>query len=193
MKAASVGSDRLRHSQSGRIIHENPWHLKFPGNMHCKGFNAECLGRIMAGVHYVDSGELGGAECPVRSFPCNERIHAFECGLCELGSCRTGDDAHPPANGWSAGQQCYFCARDFLESLHQDIAGQPCGRLESQKMAPAFKERPGWTEAERSAETGGVPDPRVGIEREMCAVNRQIVVQQQPQEPVARTGPWITR
>ena len=57
-------------------------------------------------------------------------------------------------------------------------------------MAFADKERPGFLESQRGGDAGVVAERGMGVEREMGAVDGEVVFHQEPEEFAAFAGPW---
>ena len=112
----------------------------------------------------------------MRSLAGDKRIHAFSGGRCQLGACAAADHADAPAEFRSAGNYQRLGARCPPEPGSQFRARNPGLGLEPDRPAVVEEKGAQRLQAERGAEPGVVAQRGVGVQREMRAIDGEIVI-----------------
>ena len=175
------------------MIQKNPRHAELSREVRRQRLHAKRLRGVVPAVEDVQAQLFGHRERPMRALTGDESVQARVRRLAKLVAGATRHDANPPAERRAAGGDPHRPAQHPLQLPGQVRAGNTGLRLETDGPALALKARPARLEAERRAELDVVAQPWVRIQRQVRAVNREIVVQQSPQQFTVSTRPRMPR
>ena len=171
------------------MIEEGPGDFKPPRQVFGEGFDTEGFGGVVAAVKDVQAEIFGQGECPMRAFAGDERIHALAGGELEAGARTAGDNADAAAGRRATGEEFRRSTEGLSEAVGEFRAGQGGVGLEADELAFLEEKRLEPPESQSRGESCIVPETRMGIERQMGAVNGEIVFSEALEEFPASAGP----
>ena len=147
----------------------------------------------MAAVKHVQAKILSQCKRPVRTFAGDERVHALVGGCFHFRARAAGDDADFAATRRAARQHGRLGVGRFGQALGQLRPRQVKRAAQADRLAALGKKRLGLLDAKCPAKLGVVAEPWMRVQRQVRAVNGDVVVKQQPQQSVAVAGPRMRR
>ena len=174
-------------------IDKSPRDFELVRQVRRQRLNAEGFCGIVAAIKNIHSQFLGQGERPVRSLAGDEGVHAFARRLFQSTARAAGHHADAPANLRPAGQQPGRHLQRPAQSLRQFRAFQTSPRLATNESAFFEEKRLALLQSQGGAKPRVVAQARMRVERQVRTVNRQIVLQQQPQQFVTFPGPRMAR
>lgn len=157
------------------MIDELPWQFKTCAQASGQRFHTERFGGVMTRVKEVDADFFSERVTPMRSLAGDECVDPF--GVClrdfAAGAPRHDADVTRPCRTTRANMR--FRAESTCESPRKLLTGHLRNRAHSERLPFPHEERLAFREAKRAAELRGVADRWMDIERQMRAVNGEIV------------------
>jgi len=147
----------------------------------------------VAAVKNVDPQLLGEGGGPMCAFAGDECVRPFRRGDRQRVARAAGDDADFFANSWPAVDEGGFGAENGLEPAAQNVAAQPRGGAQADGAAAFLEEGLGLGELERAHQPGVVAEARMEIQRQVRAVNSEVVLHERLDEQAFLAGPWMLR
>src|ERR1700736_7035706 len=156
-----------------------------------EGFDAKCFGRVMAAENKIASKFLRGDRSPMLRFAGDECVDLVRGNAISFGAAGAGDDADPG---------CFF--RSEIEGLDRsaqnsaELADQFCSRQrlfdsQSNQLPFLFEERLRRFESKSSSKLRVIAYIGVNVERQMRAVERDVVFKSDFQLPTQTAGNWL--
>jgi hypothetical protein len=179
-------------SEAGGVVEEGPGDVEFFGEVLGEGLNAEGFGGVVAAVVDVEAEFFGEGIGPVATFAGDEGIDSFGVRFLEFVPCPAGDDSNF-LNFCGAARDGFGRGAEGAGEAGFEFGAGECGaELEADGLAILVEEKWfGILESERGGELGVVAELRVGIEREVGAVDGEVVFEEEFEEGVAFAGPGM--
>ena len=115
----------------------------------------------------------------MRPFTCDECIHALIRRLFQLAARSARYDANAAADGWTSGNDQRLGAGSTPQTAGQIVSRQGLPGLKSEELAVIEEERLQLSQAESSAKPRVIAKSRMNIERQMGAIDGEVVLQEQ--------------
>lgn len=145
----------------------------------------------MAAVDDVDFELLSGAPGPVRSFAGDIGIDAFEMGIGCFLTCTAGDDSDGGRRFWAKGEELTGGTEFFFEEGFEFFAMDFAGAPKADHLAFQLHKRFDCFEAKHLCQESIIADFRVSIQRQVDAVEGDIVSDHVADHFIAPTGPGL--
>src|SRR5207249_7054778 len=110
----------------------------------------------------------------MRTFAGDERVHAFGGCLLQVTAGTARHHADALANRRTPGNKPRCCAGGAAQSAGQIGARDPSPSLETDELSMIEEKWPQLSQSHRGTKPGVVAQPRVRIQRQMRAINREI-------------------
>ena len=156
-------------------------------------FDAEGFGGVVPAVEDVDAEFLGHRIGPMRTFAGDESVYAFVGCFFEIASCSACDDTDAAADLGTAGNCQWFRSSGASQARGQFGARNYRLTLKTQELAMIEKERAQFFQSKRRAELGVVAKFGMRVQRQMRAVDGEVVLEQQSQQFVSLACPRMRR
>lgn len=169
-----------RGLKTGWVIDEGPGEVKFFGKMLGQRFHAKGFRGVMAAIKNVESEFFRQGEGPVRSFARDKSVDAFQRRGFHVSPGAAGDDADAEAFAGAGGDEFWACSEDIGEAAVEFVARHWGEGFETDRLALVNKERFARFQPEPKSgeELDGVAQFGMGIEREMRAIDSEVVIEE---------------
>ena len=175
------------------MFHKCPGHFEPVGKVARQRLDAEGLSRVMAAVQNIQAEVFGHAISPMRPFASDKGIHTLIGRLLQSVSRPAAHDADATADLRTAGNQPRLRPCSALQAPDQVRPRnvRPC--LKAEEQAVVEVERTQLFQAQRGREQSVVAQPGVGIQRQVRAVNREVMLYEAADQLVAFARPRVRR
>ena len=173
------------------MIQKDPGNRERRSEMGCQCLDSERFGGVVPTVKHIDPEILGKCVGPVGAFAGDEGVHTLLGGDSQFVARSAGHHSDAATEVWTAWENGGTVAEYCGEPRFERVPSNRGSRLQADGLIALEEERFGLAESESRAQLSVVSQARVGVQREMGAVDSQIVLDEGLDALVASTGPGM--
>lgn len=173
--------------EPGGVVEELPGEGESLGEELGEGFDAESFGGVVPGVEKVYSEFFGGCVGPMGALARDEGVNALRGDAMDVRAGATGHDAHVAGEHGTTWGEEDVASDSFLDVVAKDFAVGLDIETKSDRLSGEGEEWGAVFKAEGSGELGIVSESRMGVQREVGAVEGHVGLEEEAEFSVGGT------